>query len=100
MFSSYYFSKKLDMDQKEMEESKKDSEGYLINEAQKSEKKMFIFANTFELMHQRLIGYMNAFEIYPVLQVLESTAFHLSRKTFDTENASIDDYIMTLVLRN
>ena len=43
------------MDDKEKEEAKKDQQGNLITEVQKSEKKMFIFANTFELLHQKLI---------------------------------------------
>ena len=35
---------------------------------------MFIFANTFELVHLKLINYMNSYELYPILQVLESTS--------------------------
>lgn len=38
------------MDADEREEQKKDASGNLIGEMQKNERKMFIFANTFELM--------------------------------------------------
>ena len=61
---------------------------------------MFIFANTFELLHTKFINEMTTFEVYPILQVLESTVQHLSRRIFDLDNASIDDYIMTTILRN
>lgn len=100
LFQSYYFSKKVDMNEEEKEEEKKDLQGNLINELQKNERKMFIFANTFELLHSKLINELNAYDIYPVFQVLEATVQHLSKRTFDLENASIDDYIMTTILRN
>lgn len=61
---------------------------------------MFIFANTFELLHTKLLHEHNAYEMYPVLQVLETTVSHLSRRVLDTENASIDDYILVTILRN
>ena len=61
---------------------------------------MFIFSNTFELLHTKLITELNSYDVYPILQVLESTVQHLSRRIFDLENASIDDYIMTTLLRN
>jgi hypothetical protein len=61
---------------------------------------MFIFANTFELLHSYLINEMNTYEIYSILQVLEQTSPHLSKRIFDLEKASIDDYIMTTILRN
>lgn len=61
---------------------------------------MFIFANTFELLHTTLVDQLDAFKIYPVFQVLESTAQHLPRRVFDLEKASIDDYILVTILRN
>ena len=97
---AYYFSRKLDMNEEEKEEAKRESEGHLITELRKDERKMFIFANMFELMLTTLINQMTAFEIYPVFQVLESTVQHLSRRIFDLDNASVDDYIMTTILRN
>jgi len=76
-------------------------EGNLVlGEHLKEERKMFVFSNTFELLHQRLIAELNQYEILPALQVLELTAPHLSRRLFDLERASVDDYIMTTVLRN
>lgn len=88
------------MDTDEKEESKKDKQGNLIGETQKQERKMFIFSNTFELLHSKLVHEMNTFDIYPALQVLESTVQHLGRRIFDLEKASIDDYIMITILRN
>ena len=69
---------------------------------QKSETKMFIFANTFELLHTKLIEQKpcSNFDIYPILQVLEYTCSHLARKIFDSERASIDDHIKIVILRN
>lgn len=61
---------------------------------------MFIFANTFELLHSHFIKTMNAFEFYPVLQCLEVLVNHLSRSIFDMQRSSVDEYIMTLILRN
>ena len=88
------------MNEEEKEEQKKDIQGNLIGELQKDERKMFIFANTFEFLHTKLITEMTTFEVYPILQVLESTVQHLGRRIFDLDNASIDDYIMTTILRN
>lgn len=61
---------------------------------------MFIFSNTFEFLHTYLINEMDTYSLLPVLQVLEQTSLHLSRRIFDLENASIDDYIMTTILRS
>jgi len=36
----------------------------------------------------------------PVLQCLEVTVNHLSRSVFDMQRSSVDEYIMTLILRN
>lgn len=88
---------------KKEEEKKGDASsvsGNAVNEVNKEERKMFIFANTFEIMLEKLISEMNTYEIYPVFQVLEITVNHLSKRVFDHENASIDDYIMTIILRN
>lgn len=69
-------------------------------ETNKDERKMFIFANTFELLHNHLVHKLTAFEIYPILQCLELTVGHLSRSIFDMQRSSIDEYIMTLLLRH
>jgi hypothetical protein len=64
---------------------------------------MFIFANTFEILHARLLKgdrSVTNFELYPVLQVLEFTAQHLAKRIFDSERASIDDHIKIVILRN
>jgi hypothetical protein len=74
LYSSYYYSKKVDMDEKEKEEEKKEMMGDMVKEVSKSEKKMFIFSNTFELLHTKLVNEMNTFEVYPILQVLEQSA--------------------------
>lgn len=55
------------MNEEEKEEEKKDMQGNLINEVHKNERKMFIFANTFELLHSKLIHELNTYDIYPVL---------------------------------
>jgi hypothetical protein len=62
---------------------------------------MFIFANTFELLHTRLLGSLayDNFGLYPVLQVLADTVAHLPKQAFDSERASIDDHIKVLILR-
>lgn len=39
----------------------------IVNEMQKSERKMFIFANTFELLHTKLINELNTYDVYPIL---------------------------------
>ena len=100
VFKSYFYCKKADMAFQDQEEQKIESQGNLITETAKDERKMFIFANSFELLHSKLLSSMNAFEIYPVLLVLEATVQHLSRRVLDSENASVDDYIMTTILRN
>ncbi len=64
IFQAYYYSKRVD-DQATQEEEK--HQGQLMGEMQKDERKMFIFANTFELMHTRLMQELNSYEIYPVL---------------------------------
>lgn len=47
IFQSYYFSKKVDMNEEEKMEEVKDMQGNLLSEINKNERKMFIFANTF-----------------------------------------------------
>jgi len=94
LFSSYYF------DKVSAEESKSTAMGELMVETSKDERQMFIFANTFELLHCHLVRCMDAFQMYPVLQCLEVTVGHLSRSIFDMQRSSIDEYIMTLLLRN
>lgn len=42
-------------------------QGTMIAELQKNDHKMFIFANTFELLHTRLLQNLNNFDLYPVL---------------------------------
>ena len=100
LYQSFYYSKQVDMSENEKEEAKQDSQGNMIGELKKDEGKMFIFANTFELLHTKLLDSDNNFELYPVLQVLEYTSQHLARKIFDTERASIDDHIKIVILRN
>jgi len=41
--------------------------GEMMIETKKEERKMFIFSNTFELLHTHLVMKMDAFEMYPVL---------------------------------
>ena len=72
----------------------------MIPELKKSERKMFIFSNTFDLLHSFLIYRMDGFEIYPVLQCLEVTVHHLAKSIFDMTRSAVDEYIMTLLLRN
>ena len=72
----------------------------MIPELKKSERKMFIFSNTFDLLHSFLIYRMDGFEIYPVLQCLEVTVHHLAKSIFDMTRSTVDEYIMTLLLRN
>jgi hypothetical protein len=72
----------------------------MIVETSKEERKMFIFANTFELLHLHLVHKLTAFEMYPIFQCLELTVGHLSRSIFDMQRSSIDEYIMTLLLRH
>jgi hypothetical protein len=63
---------------------------------------MFIFANTFEMLHTKLLTdakESDNFELYPLFQVLEYTSGHLSKRLFDTVNASIDDPIKITLLR-
>jgi len=59
---------------------------------------MFIFANTFELL-----GSFSQFDVvvvYPMLQTLKMTVKYLPRSLFDFERSFVDEYILTLVLRN
>ena len=49
MYSSYYYSKRV-----EQEEVKGD-ESAVVSELNKDEGKMFIFANTFEMLHMKLL---------------------------------------------
>jgi hypothetical protein len=74
--------------------------GDLLNETMKSERKMFIFANTFELLHKVLVTKMNMFELYPVLQCLQVTVNHLSKAIFDPNRSLVDDHILVIILRN
>ena len=53
MYSSYLFSKKADEHEETKEESKGDNT--VLGELKKDENKMFIFANTFEMLHTRLL---------------------------------------------
>lgn len=55
----------------DQEEEKGGEESSMVQELNKDEGKMFIFANTFELLHSRL---QEGFDPYPLLQVLEYTA--------------------------
>ena len=52
------------------EEQKQDEmifEGQILPEIQKSERKMFIFGNTFDLLLQHMVYNYDNFEIYPAL---------------------------------
>lgn len=77
-------------------------ENSLIGELSKDENKMFIFANTFEMLNTKVITKQSVdnYELYPILQVLEYTAAHLGKRIFDAERASIDDNIKIVILRN
>ena len=66
----------------------------MIAETAKSERKMFIFANTFELLLTHMVIKMDVFDFYPALQCLEVTVQHLSRSIFDPSRSLVDDYIM------
>lgn len=66
----------------------------MIAETAKSERKMFIFANTFELLLTHMVIKMDVFDFYPALQCLEVTVQHLTRSIFDTSRSLVDDYIM------
>ena len=59
---------------------------------------MFIFANTFELL-----THLDKFEvpdIYPMLQTLKMTVKYLPKSLFNHERSFVDEYILTLILRN
>jgi hypothetical protein len=72
----------------------------MLVETKKSEKKMFIFANIFELLHKVLIHRLDSFAIYPVLQCLQATVHHLPKAIFDPNRSLVEDHILVLVLRN
>lgn len=72
----------------------------MIVETKKSERKMFIFSNTFELLLTHMVTKTDVFGFYPALQCLEVTVNHLSRSIFDQNRSVVDEYIMTLILRN
>ena len=99
MYQSFYFSKLCNLDEEESKHAQREAEGNQIPETQKSERKMFIFSNTFELLLTHLIYKIDVFEMYPALQCLEVTVQHLTRSIFDTSRSVVDEYILTLILR-
>ena len=100
VYQSFYFSKLSTLDEEETKQATNEAQGHLILETQKSERKMFIFSNTFELLLTHMIHNMDVFEFYPALQCLEVTVQHLTRSIFDQNRSRVDEYIMTLILRN
>lgn len=67
--------------------------------SKQSEALMFIFANTFDLLCN-LPGLSNIQEVFPMLQILRSFVKYLPRSLFDAERSFVDEYILTMVLRN
>ena len=65
---------------------------------QDAERFMFIFANTFELLAS--FSQFEVKDIYPLLQTLKFTVKHLPKSLFDYERSFVDEYILTLILRN
>lgn len=59
---------------------------------------MFIFANTFEFLGS--LGQFDVAKVYPMLQTLRMTVKYLPRSLFDYERSFVDEYILTLILRN
>lgn len=72
----------------------------MLPEIEKSERKMFIFGNTFDILLQHMVYKYDNFEMYPALQCLEITVAHLTRAIFDPSRSLVDEYIMTLILRS
>ena len=66
--------------------------------AQEAERLIFIFANTFDLLAS--FGQFEVKDVYPMLQTLKMTVKYLPRSLFDYERSFVDEYILTLVLRN
>jgi hypothetical protein len=60
LYQSYYF-------QVSEEEEKSVARGDVLVETSKDERKMFVFANSFELLHSLIVHQLNAFELFPVL---------------------------------
>ena len=86
MYASYYYVTKVElMAQKSVK-------------AAEAERLMFIFANTFELLGT--FGQFDVSEVYPMLQTLKMTVKYLPRSLFDYERSFVDEYILTLILRN
>jgi len=83
LYQSFYFSKLINLDEEESKQAQQEAVGNAIPETQKSERKMFIFSNTFELLLTNLIYKVDVFELYPALQCLEVTVHHLTRSIFD-----------------
>jgi hypothetical protein len=67
LYQSFYFSKLSSLDEEETKQAAREAQGHLILETQKSERKMFIFANTFELLLSHMVTNMTVFELYPAL---------------------------------
>ena len=100
LYQSFYFQKLSSLDEEEEKQAAREAAGHSIQEHQKSERKMFIFSNTFELLLTHMIYKMDVFDFYPALQCLEVTVQHLSRSIFDSTRSRVDEYIMTYILRS
>jgi len=61
------------LDEEETKQAQQEAKGDAIPETKKNERKMFIFANTFELLLTHMIYKVDVFDFYPALQCLEVT---------------------------
>jgi len=66
--------------------------------SKEAEKYMFIFANLFELA--LTLPQLTVAEVYPMLQTLKVLVKYLPKILFDTERSFVDEYYLTLILRN
>ena len=67
LYQSFYFSKLTSLDEEETKQEEQQAAGNLLAETKKSERKMFIFSNTFELLLTHLINKTDVFGFYPAL---------------------------------
>ena len=89
IYASYYYISKIERQKKQVLDISSHSE---------NERLMFIFANTFELICS--FKQFKTQDVYPMLQTLKMTVVCLPRSLFDTERSYVDEYVLTLILRN
>lgn len=80
-------------------ESSTESKGTLLPESQKNEKKMFVFANIFVLLHKLFIKTGHDC-ISSALAVLDKSVIHLPQKLFSDEENFLDTNFNMFILKN